>query len=62
MKFSGVIERFVRYLDFDWAERKGCGEPGEAHSFVGLRQFLFCASFGRRIAVDSSGIAKREVF
>ena len=52
----------MRYLDFDWAERRGCGEPGEAHSFVGLRQFLFCASFGRRIAVDSSGIAKKEVF
>ena len=23
MKYSGVIERFVRYLDFDWAERRG---------------------------------------
>ena len=23
MKFRGVIERFARYLDFDWAERRG---------------------------------------
>ena len=24
MKFSGVIERFVRYLDFDWRSAGGC--------------------------------------
>lgn len=34
VKFNGVIERFVRYLDFDWAERRGGVECCQCVNFA----------------------------
>ena len=60
MKFSGVIERFARYLDFDWAERRIRQQKVRSEGCFAAHLLSFpCAGFGWMVRRNGLELSER---